>query len=555
MRRHRHFSRLHRAIRGARPAAPARDYRLGARVCQIGRRLVGVAQTEQRRLREGAPHQLESGGQAALGKATGHHQCGTAEIVGGAGAPAQARDHGRHALAAANIRLLPGRDREGNARRMQRVDTGERRIDEFPQQPGARGEGLDIFHRGHVKAGLVAVAHLGLVVVGSACDPGLVDRSRLAREDHVGQVVDLRNVRHRDFDDRGAGGAEDVEAPLHQGAHLVGGDVVEVVRGHADGEAVCTFRQCRLVVGHGAVAGGRVTRVMPGDHARDPRRIAHGSGERPHSVQCVGERHETVAADEAVGCLEPDHTAAGRGQAHGTAGIGAERAEDHASGDRGARAARRAARDMGLVPRVAAVAPMLVVAGGAGGEFRHVEPAEINRAGLMKAGESGAVVVRYEVLADARAAGGDVARTVEHVLVGERHAVQRTRRLAPCERGIGCRGTFQRRLRLQGNEAVEDRLEPLSAGDSGGHHLDGGELPRSNRVGELDQAHQVDIVAHVSAPRSHPWRSGCGRARIRRSARPPLRPPPAPSARPLRRGPQSALRSEDGGLPPRFGRR
>ena len=128
---------------------------------------------------------------------------------------------------------------------------------------------------------------------------------------------------------------------------------------------------------------------------------------------------------------------------------------------------------------------MLVVAGGAGGELRHVEPAEIDRASPIEAREGAAVVVRDEVPADARAAGGDVARPVEHVLVRQRHAVQRAGRLAPRERRIGRCSALQRRLRLQGNEAVQHRLEPLRAGNRGGHHLDGGESPRGDRVGEL----------------------------------------------------------------------
>ena len=49
-------------------------------------------------------------------------QRGAAKIVGGAGAPAQSRDHLGHALAPADVRLVPRRYGERNAGRVQRVD-------------------------------------------------------------------------------------------------------------------------------------------------------------------------------------------------------------------------------------------------------------------------------------------------------------------------------------------------------------------------------------------------------------------------------------------------
>ena len=66
-----------------------------------------------------------------------------------------------------------------------------------------------------------------------------------------------------------------------------------------------------------------------------------------------------------------------------------------------------------------------------------------------------------------------MARAVEHVLVREGYAVQRPRRLAARKRRIGSRRPLQSSIRLQGNEAVEHRLEPFGAGDRGGHDLDG----------------------------------------------------------------------------------
>ena len=75
---------------------------------------------------------------------------------------------------------------------------------------------------------------------------------------------------------------------------------------------------------------------------------------------------------------------------------------------------------------------VIVVPGGIGGEFRHVEIAEPHRAGALNAlddrgGDAGPVVAQ-----NLRAACRDAPFAVVHVLMGERHTVQRpqARRLA-----------------------------------------------------------------------------------------------------------------------------
>ena len=131
---------------------------------------------------------------------------------------------------------------------------------------------------------------------------------------------------------------------------------------------------------------------------------------------------------------------------------------------------------------------MLVVAGRPGGELRHVESAERDRAGLPEAGEGGAVVVRHEVPENPGAAGGDLPGAVEHVLVRDRHPVQWPGRFSAGQGGVRRRGGFERPLGLERDEAVQHRLQPLGPGNGGFHRLDCGKLPRGDRIREVNQA-------------------------------------------------------------------
>src|SRR5437868_2900470 len=69
---------------------------------------------------------------------------------------------------------------------------------------------------------------------------------------------------------------------------------------------------------------------------------------------------------------------------------------------------------------------MVVVAGGTVGEFRHVERADVERAGCIEPLERSGGLGRRPALADLRAAVRHLPRAVEHVLVRERYAGQWT---------------------------------------------------------------------------------------------------------------------------------
>ena len=243
----------------------------------------------------------------------------------------------------------------------------------------AQAQRVDVLRRRNEEARLHARAHLvGVGRVG--LHPRPVHGGRLALHHHLGGAIERGEVGQLGWRDRGAELAQRVGGRLHRGTDLGIERRRPVGQREADPEARHAALEQRLVVGHRLLAGRRIVGVVAGDDAQHAGIVAHGAGERPDMVEAPRARHGAGAAHAAVGRLHADH-AAGRGrQADRAAGVGAQRAIDHARRDRGARAARAAAGDARLVPRIAAMAVMDVVAGRARGELRHVEEAQLDHA-------------------------------------------------------------------------------------------------------------------------------------------------------------------------------
>ena len=119
--------------------------------------------------------------------------------------------------------------------------------------PARGSEGLDVLDRRHVQAGFVAVAHLLLVVLGPARKPGLVDRRRPRWRGTTLERLLMRSM-------SGTGTSTTVTPQSRSASRLrsirartlVGGEVVEVARRHADPESPGALRQRGFVVGHRA---------------------------------------------------------------------------------------------------------------------------------------------------------------------------------------------------------------------------------------------------------------------------------------------------------------
>ncbi|MGY4604668.1 hypothetical protein ACVW16_003080 [Bradyrhizobium sp. USDA 4474] len=139
---------------------------------------------------------------------------------------------------------------------------------------------------------------------------------------------------------------------------------------------------------------------------------------------------------------------------------------------------------------------MGVVPGRPIGELGQMQRAEPDLAGILEPLQGGRRHGRHEIAADPRAAGRDLARIVIHVLVGERHAVQRTTQLALGKLGIGGIGRLQRGFGLDRHEGVEMRLPLRDAMQQRACDLMRGDLLHRDRTRDLGERHQGRLSAH-----------------------------------------------------------
>src|SRR5215469_5496520 len=143
-------------------------------------------------------------------------------------------------------------------------------------------------------------------------------------------------------------------------------------------------------------------------------------------------------------------------------------------------------------------AVMIVVAGRAIGELRHLQRAEPDGAGIFQPLQRRRGRARDEVAADQRAAGHDMAGVVIHVLVRQRHAMQRAAVLALGERCVGLAGCLQRLFGFDRHEGIELRLPLRDAMQAGARHFVRGELLAGDRLRDGGQAHQGGLGAHFT---------------------------------------------------------
>ena len=223
----------------------------------------------------------------------------------------------------------------------------------------------------------------------------------------------------------------------------------------------------RHVVRHRPGDRGGILGIGARHQAEQQRAILGGARQRPDGVERLRQRHRAGAADPAIGGLQSGDAAEMRGHPDRAAGVRAQRRKGQPRRDRRARSRRRAAGDVIDSPGIMHRAVMGVVAGRAVGELHHLQRAQPNRAGILQALQRGRGRGRDEIAADLRAAGHHLAGVVIHVLVRQRHAVQRAAAVALGQRRIGGIGRLQRRFGFDRHEGIETRLplrDPVEAG-------------------------------------------------------------------------------------------
>src|SRR3984957_3880253 len=149
-------------------------------------------------------------------------------------------------------------------------------------------------------------------------------------------------------------------------------------------------------------------------------------------------------------------------------------------------------------PGVMDRAIMEVMTGRAIGELYHLKRAEPDRARILQALQRGRGRGRDEIAPDQRAAGHHLAGVIIHVLVRQRHAMQRAAVVALCQRRVGFIGRFQRGFRLERHERIETGLPLGDAMQAGTRHLMRRQLLRGDRLRDLGQRHQGRLIAHFT---------------------------------------------------------
>ena len=345
---------------------------------------------------------------------------------------------------------------------MKHVDLAENVADELVENLRARLERLDVSGRRYEKAGLQPVPNLVRILGAPLAHPLAVIRSAFGFHDEWMQLSRLVDrLRHRQRNDLGPQRFQDAQTRLERSAHFRRYAIIEIRRRHPYPHSTHTGVQRRLVVGDGDVPARRITRVGSGNHTQQAGTVAHGPGERTGGIERERHRHHPAPAHPAVRRQQAHDPRDGCRAADRAAGVGTEGAEHGSRPDCDARAARRSARNVIRVPRIAALLQMLVVAVRPHGELDHRQAAEVDGARVIEPLHCGCRVVGPEIAADFRSAGRALPGHVEHVLVRERHAVQWAERFAGRHCGIGLLRGRDGLIELFPDEEVQDRIESL----------------------------------------------------------------------------------------------
>ena len=298
----------------------------------------------------------------------------------------------------------------------------------------------------------------------------------------------MRNIHLLDV---GARPSKTLEHLVETGAHLVIEPFAEIASRHAESQSADRSRAQR----RGLRRADERTVHEPG--------IGHGACERPQMIEAPRERHHPVERQLAVGRLESDGATRRRRNPDRASGIGAERGERHAGGDRNSRTAARAARRPRGIVRVAHRTEGGVFARRAVRELVEVRLADDDRARLPQTGDRHRVGGRDVSLAHARRRRRRKAFDVDQILDGDRDAVQRTAVPSGGELTIGVLCLAPRLVRHHGNKGIQ--VPPLvDALEAVGNDPGRGDFAGAKPAAELLNGHCA---------------RGCGDLRSRRLSR------------------------------------
>ena len=255
-------------------------------------------------------------------------------------------------------------------------------------------------------------------------------------------------------------------------------------------------------------AGG-VAGIAPAEHAGGEGHVFDRARERADLVERGREGHHAVAADAAVGRLEPDDAAQGRGLADRSAGVGAQGERRHPRGYGRGRAPGGAAGHARRVPGVAGLLVGAVLRGRAHRELVHVGLGQHDRALRLEPGDRRGREGRTIAFEDARAAGRCDALEIEDVLQDHGDAGQSRRRRSRGERRVELSGLRQGPIRQQGEQGLDPGLDRGHAVEVGAGHLFGRNRARHDPPPDLGGGETPEL-AHPARMRGTRKRPSAG---------------------------------------------
>ncbi|GCC45360.1 hypothetical protein chiPu_0029197, partial [Chiloscyllium punctatum] len=256
--------------------------------------------------------------------------------------------------------------------------------------------------------------------------------------------ADIEQFRHLDAFDQGAGARQRSQCTLEG---LCDG-IVEIVERdrsrHREPHALDRARRDRR-------------HRLVGQHGIERGAAGHRIGQRAIAVQGERQRHAAGKRNPALRRLVADDAVEGGRDPAGAAGIGAERTERHAVGDRDRSPRGRAAGHMADAPVPGALrrAEMRIDADARIGELGHVGASDHDEAGALEPRHGGRIGLRRRgILQRPGACARHLPLDVEQVLDRDGNAGKRRRRGVGLAQPVHRIGGFQRRLAIDMDEGA-----------------------------------------------------------------------------------------------------
>ncbi len=306
------------------------------------------------------------------------------------------------------------------------------------------------------RAGQDAVAQDAAEILRSRAQILLVDRVEFDARYRCLAVGIVAQARQLDRLDDRAEIAQHLDRRIHRGGEVgmprrIGVPVFD----HAEAHSLDAAVERGAVIRHRHILAAGVFLVVAGDDLQEQRDVLGAAGQGAAMVHRKRVREDAAAADPAIARLDPGEVAKRRRTAHRAAGIGADRAGHKTRRHRRAGAARRAARHVAGVPRVARRWPRQVIARAAEREFPGGELAHQHATAGVEPLDDVGIGLRHMVLAQFRMPGGQDAGGLDDVLQRVGDAVHRAAALASQQFALSLRRLGQRLVLGGAQKAVQ----------------------------------------------------------------------------------------------------